>query len=62
MRQDSVNEKAPHFTIPLEQYGRLVVQDCYEYADVIPTFTEVIQVKSSTVDALIAAARHDENS
>jgi hypothetical protein len=50
----------PNFITPLEQHGRLVVQDCYEYADVVPTFAELIKVKSSVVDALIAAARRDE--
>lgn len=51
----------PNFTIPLEQHRKLVVQDHYEYTDVVPTFAELIQVKSSAVDALIAVARHDEN-
>lgn len=54
-------DNSPKFTIPLEQHGRLVVQDRYEYTDVVPTFAELIQTKSSAVGALIAAARHDEN-
>jgi hypothetical protein len=54
-------DNSPKFTIPLEQHGRLVVQDRYEYTDVVPTFAELIQTKSSAVDSLIAAARYDEN-
>ena len=54
-------DNSPNFTIPLEQDGRLVVQDRYEYTNVVPTFAELIRIKSSAVDALITAARHDEN-
>ena len=42
----------PNFTIPLEQHRKLVVQDHYEYTDVVPTFAELIQVKSSAVDPI----------
>lgn len=52
---------SPKFTIPLEQHESVVVQDEYEYTDVIPTFTELIRRKSSAVDALVAAAKGDEN-
>jgi hypothetical protein len=39
----------------------VVVQDEYEYTDVVPTFAELIRRKSSAVDALVAAARNDED-
>jgi hypothetical protein len=54
-------DNSPKFTILLEQHGRLVVQGRYECTDVVPTFAEPIQTKSSAVDSLIAAARYDEN-
>ena len=54
-------DNSPKFTIPLEQHGSLVVQDRYEYTDVVPTFAELVQTKSAAVDALIAAARDDKN-
>jgi 1-phosphatidylinositol phosphodiesterase len=54
-------DNSPKFTIPLEQHESLVVQDEYEYTDAVTTFAELVRTKSSTVDALIAAARDDRS-
>ena len=54
-------DNSPKFTIPLKQHESVVVQDRYEYTDVFPTFAELIETKSSAVDALITSARGDKN-
>jgi 1-phosphatidylinositol phosphodiesterase len=54
-------DNSPKFIIPLEQHERVVVQDRYEYTDVVPTFAELVRTKSSAVDGLIVAANNDRN-
>ena len=54
-------DNSPNFTIPLVEHERLVVQDQYEFTDVVPTFGELIRTKSKAVTALILAAKRDEN-
>ena len=54
-------DNSPQFTIPLVEDERLVVQDRYEFTDVVPTFAELIQTKSDAVNALIATAKSEKS-
>lgn len=54
-------DNSTKFIIPLQQGQRMVVQDRYEYTDVVPTFAELVQAKSSAVAGLIGAVKEDRN-
>lgn len=53
-------DNSPRFTIPMSGHEKLIVQDLYEFTDVVSSFLELIRAKSNAINALIKGAKEDQ--